>query len=98
MIMSTNTYLKPSEAIINGSATDGKQKDDKLNDLLQQVHSKEMKTKIKPMLEGYLHIFRTELPNKPANIEPMKFTLIEESDWYTNRNKQPQNKLLPIRN
>ena len=53
-------------------------------------HSKEMKTKIKPMLEGYLHIFRQELPNKPANIEPTKLSLIEESDWYTNRkNKQP---------
>ena len=30
-----------------------------------------------------------ELPDKPAKIDPMKLTLIEGTDWYTNRkNKQ----------
>ena len=68
----------PAEAIINGSANwDGKHEDD-INDLShkrirkkwKQKRIRKKETKIRPMLENFLHVFRTGLPNNPTNINP----------------------------
>ena len=51
--------------------------------VLGNVYDDHMKIKI------FIEVFRKELPDTPARIEPMKLTLVEGSDWYINRkNKQ----------
>ena len=70
------------EDFLNNDPTnwDEQTKEEKVNDLLTRVHVSELKIKILPLLNQYCKVFRRELPNEPAKIEPMKLTLIQGSE------------------
>ena len=81
----------PIEDVLNNVSKgwDDQSTEIRINHVLGNVYDDQLKIKIKPLLQEFIEVFRMELPDKPAKIDPMKLTLIEGTDWYTNRkNKQ----------
>ena len=72
----------PIEDILNNVSNgwDDQSTDFKIKEILGNVYDKQLKIKILPLLQEFIDIFRKELPETPAKIEPMKLTLIEGSD------------------
>ena len=65
----------PIEDILNNVSNgwDDQSTDFKIQEILGNVYDKQLKIKILPLLQEFIDIFRKELPETPAKIEPMKF-------------------------
>ena len=65
----------PIEDILNNVSNgwDDQSTDFKIKEILGNVYDKQLKIKILPLLQEFIDIFRKELPETPAKIEPMKF-------------------------